>query len=118
MHSDHASAAQSSEAGPSAQLAARETVAIEELEISRLRMAVMELERELSAQDDELAQLGRQHAGASANLDAMQSELADLTAQLQLRQRDEMRRVSTDKLLQLQLTVATQLYGVADQGPS
>jgi chromosome segregation ATPase len=82
-------------------------------DISRLQMAVMELERQLAGEDDAIAALRQEHSRTSVSLSAMESELADLTAQLQQRQRTHSRQVSAAKLLQLQLTVATQLYGVA-----
>jgi len=73
----------------------------------------MELERQLAGEDDAIAALRQEHSRTSVSLSAMESELADLTAQLQQRQRTHSRQVSAAKLLQLQLTVATQLYGVA-----
>jgi len=82
-------------------------------DVSRLQMAVMELERQLAGEDDAIAALRQEHSRTSVSLSAMESELADLTAQLQQRQRTHSRQVSAAKLLQLQLTVATQLYGVA-----
>ena len=82
-------------------------------DVSRLQMAVMELERQLAGEDDAIAALRQEHSRTSVSLSAMESELADLTAQLQQRQRTQSRQVSAAKLLQLQLTVATQLYGVA-----
>ena len=55
-------------------------------DVSRLQMAVMELERQIADEDDAIAALRQEHSRASVSLSAMESELADLTAQLQQRQ--------------------------------
>lgn len=88
--------------------------ASELLELSTQRLTVLDLEREVLEEDDALAQLDREYERSAANLASLQHQTAAMTSELQLRQRTEQRQAGSAKLLQLQLTVATQLYGVAE----
>ena len=89
-------------------------VAREELELSRMRLSVVQLEREVALENEAIADLEQQRGSATASLETLQDECAALTAQLHERQRMEARQVGLAKLLKLQLTIATQLHGVAE----
>ena len=86
----------------------------EEMELSALSMAVLDLEAHAAAEDAEISQLAREHEKACANLAAAEAERTNLEAHVQQHSRVEARQQASAKLLQLQLTVATQLYGVAE----
>ena len=84
-------------------------------QIARLRTAIVDLEADIAVEDEAIAALDVEHASAAATFDKMNEECAELTAQLHQRQRTEAHQASTARLLQLQLTVATQIHGVAEQ---
>ena len=94
--------------------AEREFMTADVLALSQLRLEIVDLERQVRDESDELDQLNQELASAHIGLNAMEEECAELTAQLCQRQRVEARQANTAKLLQLQLTMATQLYGVAE----
>ena len=73
-----------------------------------------DFERQLRNEGDAIVQLGLERNQALIRLSEMENEMANLIAQLQLRERTEVRQLNSAKMLQLQLTIATQLYGVAE----
>lgn len=85
-----------------------------EEEEQELMVAVRKLEDELAVEDAEIAQLMLDEERDAEALARAEAERADLESQLQQHRRTEARQHASAKLLQLQLTVATQLYGVAE----
>ena len=83
-------------------------------EEAELMDAIRALEGELAVEDAEIAQLAVDEEQAAAALAQAAAERLDIEAQLQQLRRIEARQRARAKLLQLQLTVATQLYGVAE----
>ena len=86
----------------------------EERQLSELEASIVQMEAQLAAEDEELAQITREQEEVAAALAAADAAHVDVDAQLQQHNRVEARQQASAKLLQLQLTVATQLYGVAE----
>ena len=91
-----------------------EATRAEEMELGALTMAVRDLEAHAAAEEAEMTQIAREHEEACATLAAAEAERANLEAHVQQHSRVEARQQASARLLQLQLTVATQLYGVAE----
>ena len=91
-----------------------EATRAEEMELGALSMAVRDLEAHAAAEEAEMTQIAREHEEACATLAAAEAERANLEAHVQQHSRVEARQQASARLLQLQLTVATQLYGVAE----
>ncbi len=86
----------------------------DEAAIAEMEASIKRLNAMLQDEDDTIAELERECADATEALDAAERTRISVEARLQQSQRDESRQHATGKLLQLQLTVATQLYGVAE----
>jgi DNA repair exonuclease SbcCD ATPase subunit len=84
------------------------------LELSRLRLGVLKLEHQLAEDDKAISQLDQERELAAANLAEAEAELAELTAQLHQCERVAARQEADSKMIQLQITVATQLHRVAE----
>ena len=89
-------------------------LALESLELSRLRLQIIDLESKIRDEDTAISKLDHEETCAISKLSALEHEEATLTERLRRCERVEARQTATGKLLQLQLTVATQLYGVAE----
>jgi chromosome segregation ATPase len=83
-------------------------------ELRALTLSVESLEQQISDEEQQIAEIERGAEAAAAALVSAQAQRAGAEAQLKQRRRLEARQQAGAKLLQLQLTVATQLYGVAE----
>ena len=83
-------------------------------ELTALTLSVQSLEQQIADEEQQIAEIERGAEAAAAALVSAQAQRAGAEAQLKQRKRVETRQQASAKLLQLQLTVATQLYGVAE----
>ena len=95
-------------------LLAAPSSATEDLELQALTLAVQDLETQIAAEEMAIAQCERDAERAAETLAGAKAQRDDAEATLQQHRRVESRQRASAKLLQLQLTVATQLYGVAE----
>ena len=79
-----------------------------------LSAAVLDLEAQIAAEESELEALLSDEQQLVQTLEGVESERIELETELLQQRRVEFRQQASAKLLQLQLTVATQLYGVAE----
>ena len=79
-----------------------------------LSAAVLDLEAQIAAEESELEALLSDEQQLVQTLEGVETERIELETELLQQRRVEFRQQASAKLLQLQLTVATQLYGVAE----
>ena len=83
-------------------------------ELDAITQSVQALEQQIADEEGQIAEIEATAETAAATLVHAQAQRAGAEAQLNQRKRVQTRQASSAKLLQLQLTVATQLYGVAE----